>query len=50
MELTIPPHRLFTCTGTVVRMAVLVVTKMRETAVMLIREVGSTLTQLDVNH
>ena len=33
-------------TGTVVRIRVLVVTKIRETAVILIREDGRTLTQL----
>lgn len=45
-KLTIPPHKLLTLTGTVVRMAVLVVTKIRDTAVMLMSDVGSTLTQL----
>ena len=44
--LSMPPQRLFTLTGTVVRMRVLVVTKIRETAVMLMREEGRTLTQL----
>ena len=41
-----PPHKLLTLTGTVVRIVVLVVTKMSDTAVILIRDVGRTLTQL----
>ena len=46
IKLTIPPHRLFTSTGTLVKITVLVVTKMKDTAEMLIREVARVFTQL----
>lgn len=45
-RLTIPPQRLLTSTGTLVKMVVLVVTKMRDTAVMLMSDVASVLIQL----
>lgn len=41
-----PPQRLLISTGTLVSMTVLVVTKMNETAVILINDVGRTLIQL----
>lgn len=44
--LTIPPHKLFTSTGTLVKMVVLVVTKMKDTAEMLRSDVARVLTQL----
>lgn len=44
--LTIPPHRLLTSTGTLVKIVVLVVTKMNDTAEMLTSDVPRTLTQL----
>lgn len=45
-ELTIPPAKLFTSTGTLVKTTVLVVTKMNDTDEILIKEVGRTLSQL----
>ena len=41
-----PPHKLLTSTGTLVNMEVVVVTKMRDTADMLMRDVARVLTQL----
>ena len=46
-KLTIPPARLLTSTGTLVSTTVLVVTKMKDTDEILIREVGRTLSQLE---
>jgi hypothetical protein len=41
-----PPHRLFTSTGTLVRIVVLVVTKMKDTADILMSDVARVLFQL----
>ena len=46
--LSIPPHKLLMCTGTLVKITVVVVTKMRDTEVILMREQGRTLIQLFV--
>lgn len=46
ISLTIPPHKLLTSTGTVVKIVVLVATKIRDTAEMLISDVARTFTQL----
>jgi hypothetical protein len=45
-KLTMPPARLLTSTGTLVSTTVLVVTKIKDTDEILIREVGRTLSQL----
>jgi hypothetical protein len=45
-KLTIPPAKLLTSTGTLVNTTVLVVTKIKDTDEMLIRDVGRTLSQL----
>lgn len=45
-ELTMPPHKLLTSTGTLVKIEVVVVTKIRETAEILISDVPRVLTQL----